>query len=232
MNKYLHALVTLASLSAAATLAGCGGSDKASAAGAIAITATDDACQVATTSLTPGKTTFAVTNKGSKTTEVYIYGQQDGKYSKIVSEVENIGPGTSRDLITDLSGGTYEIACKPGQTGDGIRTKVTVEGPKASEPATASAYDREIEIEATDTTVEPADDLTGKTGEKIELKLKNMGTKKRVLEIIDPAGKIVTEFEVEAGKTGETVVTLSTAGMWKLKVEGGDKEAEKSISVA
>ena len=46
----------------------------------------------------------------------------------VVAEVENIGPGTSRDMTADLAPGTYEIACKPGQTGDGIRAQLTVTG--------------------------------------------------------------------------------------------------------
>ncbi len=48
--------------------------------------------------------TFEVTNKGSKVTEVYVYGEQGGEFTKVISEVENIGPGTSRDMSVDLGG--------------------------------------------------------------------------------------------------------------------------------
>src|SRR5438874_2335612 len=119
-------------LVSAPIFAACSSSANGGSTGGVAITATDDACQVASTALKPGKTTFTVTNKGKKTTEVYVYGEQGGKYNRIVGEVENIGPGTSRDLTADLTGGDYEIACKPGQAGDGIRTRVRVDGPKAS----------------------------------------------------------------------------------------------------
>ncbi len=88
----------------------------------------DDACKVSETELQAGGTTFAVTNDGDKVTEVYVYGEQGGAFTKVVSEVENIGPGTSRDMDVDLAAGTYEIACKPGQKGDGIRQKITVTG--------------------------------------------------------------------------------------------------------
>jgi uncharacterized cupredoxin-like copper-binding protein len=214
-------------------LAACGTNGDAASGGGIAITATDDTCQVADINLKAGRTTFTVTNKGGKVTEVYVYGEQDGKYTKVVSEVENIGPGTTRDLHADLSGGSYEIACKPGQTGDGIRTRISVEGAAAAGDSTEGAYDREVEISATDTVLEHAEGLTAKVGEKIEFKLTNEGTKKRELEVLDPSGKVVAEVEVDAGATGEVVVPLSTAGTWQLKVEGGGlAELEAPIAVA
>jgi hypothetical protein len=37
--------------------------------------------------------------------------------------------------------------------------------------------------------------------------------------------------EVEAGKTGETVVELSKAGSWTVKVEGGAKDIETPLPV-
>ena len=84
----------------------------------------DAAKEFARTDLTSGSTTFAVTNKGTEVTEVYVYGDDD----KVMGEVENIGPGTSRDFTVDLSAGSYEVACKPGQVGTGIRTPITVSG--------------------------------------------------------------------------------------------------------
>lgn len=233
MRQRLFPVAALAVVGLVApALAGCGTDSGGTSGSGIAITATDDSCQVAETQLASGKATFSVTNKGSKTTEVYVYGQQDGKYTKVISEVENIGPGLTRELNADLAGGEYEIACKPGQTGDGIRTRITVDGPAASTSAAEAAYDREIEISATDTAIEDAEGLTAKTGEKIEFKLANKGTKERELEVIDPSGKVTAEVEVEAGATGEVVVPLSTAGTWRLKVEGGGSaELEAPLTV-
>ncbi len=48
-----------------------------------------------------------------------------------MGEVENIGPGLSRNLVVDLPKGTYEGACKPGMVGDGIRETLTVTGEAA-----------------------------------------------------------------------------------------------------
>jgi iron uptake system EfeUOB component EfeO/EfeM len=112
-------------LLAGPALAACGGGPSGPS---VEVTAGDSSCAVAKTSLAPGKTTFAVHNDGSKVTEVYVYAKSGSGFTKTVEEAENIGPGTSRDLTVDLSAGTYEVACKPGMTGDGIRTRITVAG--------------------------------------------------------------------------------------------------------
>jgi iron uptake system component EfeO len=75
-----------------------------------------------------GTITFAVRNSGSKITEFYLYGTGD----RIMGEVENIGPGLTRNLIVEVpDGGTYTTACKPGMVGDGIRAPFTVTGSAA-----------------------------------------------------------------------------------------------------
>ena len=94
----------------------------------VAVTASEKACTSATTALATGSVTFEVTNKGSKTTEVYVYGKKGGAFTEVAGEAENIGPGTSRSFSADLEAGTYELACKPGQKGKGIRTSLTVTG--------------------------------------------------------------------------------------------------------
>jgi iron uptake system component EfeO len=49
-----------------------------------------------------------------------------------MGEVENIGPGLTRQLIVEVpDGGTYTTACKPGMVGDGIRAPFTVTGTAA-----------------------------------------------------------------------------------------------------
>jgi hypothetical protein len=223
-------VILAAGVSAMGTLAACG--DDSAGGNGVAITATDSTCAVATTAFDPGAVTFTVTNKGEKTTEVYVYGEHNGAFTKVIGEVENIGPSLTRDLNVTLTGGRYEIACKPGQTGDGIRTPISVTGATAAAP-TAAAYDREVEIEATTTGVEGADGLTGKAGEKIEFKLENKTGAKRELEIIDPSGKVVAEVETDANGTAEAVVTLAAPGPWTLKIEGaGVSEVEKEFTVS
>jgi iron uptake system component EfeO len=112
-------------------LAACGSDDPpppASGSGAIAVEAKDDACTVARTSADAGTVTFEVTNKGSKVTEFYFYADGD----RVLGEVENIKPGDTRRLITEVAeGGKYTTACKPGMKGDGIRNAFTVNGQAA-----------------------------------------------------------------------------------------------------
>ena len=91
----------------------------------VTIEATDDACELSRTDLAAGITTFEITNSGSQVNEVYVYADGD----RIVTEKENIGPGTSYELTVDLTEGDYEVACKPGMVGDGIRTGVVVAAP-------------------------------------------------------------------------------------------------------
>src|SRR3954468_5369228 len=102
----------LLALPLALGLAACGGSsgDSADASGgAVAVKAGDKTCDVARTSFDAGKVTFKVQNTGSDVTEVYVYGRgSSGDYDKIVGEVENIAPGTSRNFGVRVGGGSYE----------------------------------------------------------------------------------------------------------------------------
>jgi iron uptake system component EfeO len=118
-------------VTASAALAACTSTapppagDAAGAGGPIAVTAADDLCDVATAEAPAGTITFSVRNTGSKITEFYLYGTGD----RIMGEVENIGPGLTRDLIVEVpDGGSYTTACKPGMVGDGIRAPFTVTG--------------------------------------------------------------------------------------------------------
>jgi len=82
----------------------------------LTVQATDSECKLSSTSAPSGTLTFAVTNGGAKVTEFYLYGE-DGK--RIVGEVENIGPGITRELVMKVKPGSYITACKPGMAGDG-----------------------------------------------------------------------------------------------------------------
>jgi uncharacterized cupredoxin-like copper-binding protein len=223
------AVPALLCLLAAPVLAACGDSPDDSP--SVAVEASDDACTVGATALEAGPVTFEVTNKGSKVTEVYVYGEQGGEFTKVISEVENVGPGTSRDMSVDLGGGTYEIACKPGQTGDGIRQKITVSGAAAEEDGEAK-YDREIEMTVAAAGLTGLDGADAKAGETIEFKLQNDTDGSRELEIVDPAGKVVAEVEVDKGAEGEVIVELAEAGSWTVKVEGGPAEIETPLPVS
>ncbi len=124
IHRGRNAVLVTAGLGAALALAGCGGGAKSGGGDAVAVTSTDNDCQVATTHLTVGSHVFRVENKGSRVTEFYVYGTGD----KTVGEVEDISPGVSRDLTVKLAAGTYQAACKPGMEGNGIRRTLTVTG--------------------------------------------------------------------------------------------------------
>jgi iron uptake system component EfeO len=120
------ALFAAGTLVGGGALAGCGASedDAKTTAGPVAVTATEKGCELTKTELAAGTHTFDVKNNGSQVTEFYVYAPGD----RIMAEVENIGPGLSRKLIVELQAGKYEGACKPGQTGKGIRTALTITG--------------------------------------------------------------------------------------------------------
>src|SRR5689334_1122357 len=100
-------------------VAGCGGGDDKTDGGgsALSIDSSDSTCAVSKVDLPSGSNKFKITNSGSKVTEVYFYGP-DGK---IVSEKENIGPGTFYEITVTLGAGKQQIVCKPGMVGDGIK---------------------------------------------------------------------------------------------------------------
>lgn len=90
----------------------------------INVTATDSKCEVSKKEFPAGHVELAIENKGSKVTEVYILFPDD----RIVSERENIGPGTKQTVTAEVKAGDYTIACKPGMKGDGIRQAVKATG--------------------------------------------------------------------------------------------------------
>jgi iron uptake system component EfeO len=112
-------LVTAVAAAALIALSGCVPNSTASAdsAGAITVDSTSDDCLVSETSATSGTLTFSVTNSGDQVTEFYLLAD-DGL--RIVGEVENVGPGISRDLVVQAQPGDYYTVCKPGMVGDGI----------------------------------------------------------------------------------------------------------------
>jgi len=132
-----RSVAALLTAGAAVALTGCtstapsappAGGASAAAGGPITVQAADTACEVSTAEAPAGTITFNVTNGGGKVTEFYLYGAGD----RIMGEVENIGPGLTRQLIVEVpDGGTYTTSCKPGMVGDGIRAPFTVTGSAA-----------------------------------------------------------------------------------------------------
>jgi len=135
-NPFSLAGFASAAVVAAMAMAGCtsnspnftaaapaSGSGSPTSAGTMAVQATDTRCGVSSATAPSGSLVFNVTNGGSKVTEFYLLAA-DGL--RIVGEVENIGPGISRNLIVQAPPGAYFTVCKPGMVGDGIRAAFTV----------------------------------------------------------------------------------------------------------
>ncbi|MFF7880104.1 iron uptake system protein EfeO [Streptomyces sp. NPDC020794] len=125
MRAVRLSVVTAAATAAAlAAVTGCTEKSDAGSGDAIQVTAADSKCDTSTKSVPAGQVTLNIENKGSKATEVEILFPDD----RIVSEKENIGPGTKYTLTAEVKAGSYEIACRPGMKGLGVRQKLTVTG--------------------------------------------------------------------------------------------------------
>ena len=106
---------------------------------ALTVQATDTECTLSAATAPSGNLTFSVTNGGSKVTEFYLLAE-DGL--RIIGEIENIGPGLSRDLVLRAGPGEYFTACKPGMVGDGIRAGFSVTS--SEEDSAPSGNDAEL----------------------------------------------------------------------------------------
>lgn len=101
----------------------------------VSVTSSDDSCVMSATRSPAGSVVFDVTNDGSKVAEFYVYAE-DG--TTILSEVENVGPGTTRSLVVSLEPGMYVTACDPGMDGDDIRADFEATADAGAAPASAS----------------------------------------------------------------------------------------------
>jgi iron uptake system component EfeO len=90
---------------------------------AVTVQATDTECRLSAITAPSGNLTFSVTNGGTKVTEFYLLA---GDGLRIIGEIENIGPGLSRDLVLRVGPGDYISACKPGMVGEGIRAPFAI----------------------------------------------------------------------------------------------------------
>ena len=83
----------------------------------ISVTSSATECTLSAVEAPAGTIQFEVLNNGEASTEFYILAN-DGM--RVVGEVENIGPGLSRNLLIQAPAGTYYTVCKPGGTVAGI----------------------------------------------------------------------------------------------------------------
>ena len=126
----LSVLTAVAAVSALTAVTGCTEkSDAKSGDRVINVTATDSKCTTSAKQISAGHIELAIENRGSKVTEVYVLFPDD----RVVTERENIGPGTKQRVTAEVKAGEYQIACKPGMKGDGIRQDLKVTGGKVAE---------------------------------------------------------------------------------------------------
>jgi iron uptake system component EfeO len=136
--------------------------------GVLTVQATDTACTLSAPEAPSGRLTFSVTNGGAKVTEFYLLGS-DGL--RIVGEVENIGPGLTRDLVLTAAPGSYFTACKPGMVGEGIRAPFAISDsgadltPQGDDNALVDEANRNYQAYVKDQT----EQLVAKTQEFIDL---------------------------------------------------------------
>jgi iron uptake system component EfeO len=134
----------------------------------VAVSSTDDGCELSSVEAPAGTLTFDVTNEGSQVTEFYLLGE-DGL--RIVGEVENIGPQLSRELVVNAPAGSYVTACKPGMKGDGIRADFTV-SESGGQPS-VSADDQQLVDQALENyqayVQDQSDQLVTRTREFVDL---------------------------------------------------------------
>ncbi|MET8721707.1 iron uptake system protein EfeO [Streptomyces misionensis] len=121
-------VVAAATAAALTALSACTAKSEAEDGEAVQVTAADSTCDTSAKSVPAGQVTLRIENKGSKATEVEILFPDD----RIVSEKENIGPGTKYTLTAEVKAGSYEIACRPGMKGHGVRQPLTVTGGSAA----------------------------------------------------------------------------------------------------
>lgn len=138
-------VVPVVAVAAVALLSACTDNNASTEGGAIGVVSTDDECRVAATQAGSGNLIFEVKNDGSQVTEFYLLAD-DGL--RIVGEVENIGPGLTRQLVVAAAPGSYFTACKPGMVGEGIRDEFAVTD--SGEPVRPTGEIAELLIAATD----------------------------------------------------------------------------------
>ncbi|MFN8167275.1 MAG: hypothetical protein U0S36_00680 [Candidatus Nanopelagicales bacterium] len=89
----------------------------------VTVTAGKGTCTVAPTSVPAGSVTITATYTGEGTGEVYLYAQENGAFTKILGEVEDLTT-TPKSFTAEVTTGAYEVKCEGG--GQETRVALTV----------------------------------------------------------------------------------------------------------
>lgn len=182
------------------------------------VAAADTSCSVDRAEIPTGTIEVAVTNHGTIITEVYLYAAHD----RAVGEVENVEPGATAVFTVVAGAGGYEVACKPGQLGDGIRTPVRIVGePDVSNDAPVddaaargvSSFAFEMHVTGDRFAPELAD-LVVVRGQTITFRLHNEAGTTRGFAVLGPDGASLGAAEAAPGESATVRVTFAVTGTY------------------
>ncbi|SOR83778.1 iron uptake transporter permease EfeU [Streptomyces chartreusis] len=104
----------------------------------VAVSAKD--CGQGFTAPEPGRRTFQMRNTGDQTSEVYLI---DPATNAVYGEIEGLAPGTTRDLVATVAGGTYAWRCVPSD-GKAVTSKAVRVGGAAGAGAVLPVSERDL----------------------------------------------------------------------------------------
>ncbi|MDQ0711462.1 high-affinity iron transporter [Streptomyces luteogriseus] len=104
----------------------------------VAVSGTD--CGQGFTAPEPGRQDFRMHNTGDQTSEVYLI---DPSSNAVYGEIEGLAPGTTRDLVATVAGGTYAWRCVPAD-GKAVTSKAVRVGGAAGAHAVVPVSEREL----------------------------------------------------------------------------------------
>ena len=114
-NGVVAAALTLALGAGCVGMTGCAANNSGSSSdGPIEVKITDTSCEVASNEVPSGTVTFSITNSGTATNEFEILAEDQ---LQIISERENLTPGTTVELTVQLEPGSYYTASKTNMVG-------------------------------------------------------------------------------------------------------------------
>ncbi|OUC92372.1 hypothetical protein CA983_38145 [Streptomyces swartbergensis] len=104
----------------------------------VAVSAQD--CGQGFTAPKPGRQTFQMRNTGDQTSEVYLI---DPATNAVYGEIEGLAPGTTRDLVATVAGGTYAWRCVPAD-GKAVTSKAVRVGGAAGAGAVVPVSEQDL----------------------------------------------------------------------------------------
>jgi high-affinity iron transporter len=104
----------------------------------VAVSGTD--CGRGFTAPKPGRQDFLMHNTGNQASEVYLI---DPSSNAVYGEIEGLAPGTTRDLVATVAGGTYAWRCVPAD-GKAVTSKAVRVGGAGGAHAVVPVSDRDL----------------------------------------------------------------------------------------